>query len=87
MVYVLVALAWPRAAPRTVAVLSLAAAWSVELSQLLHNSWLDALRSTRVGALALGQGFLWSDVACYTLGVAAAWLVDRWQAHESAQAR
>jgi hypothetical protein len=49
----------------------------VELSQLVHTPWLDALRRTRAGALVLGQGFLWSDLACYAAGAAAAVLVDR----------
>jgi len=46
------------------------------VSQLYHAPWLDAVRATRPGALALGQGFLWSDLACYAAGVGAAALID-----------
>jgi len=42
----------------------------IELSQLYHAPWIDALRRTRLGGLVLGFGFLWSDLACYATGVA-----------------
>jgi hypothetical protein len=42
----------------------------VELGQLYHAPWIDALRRTRLGGWALGYGFLWSDLACYATGVA-----------------
>jgi hypothetical protein len=35
-----------------------------------------AVRETRLGALALGQGFLWSDIACYAVGIAVAAVID-----------
>ncbi|MGI4835020.1 MAG: DUF2809 domain-containing protein [Janthinobacterium lividum] len=43
----------------------------IEASQLWQAPWLQALRHTTLGALVLGQGFLWSDLACYALGIAA----------------
>lgn len=48
-----------------------AAAFSlgIELSQLYHTPWLDALRANRLAALVLGQGFLWSDLVCYAVGI------------------
>jgi hypothetical protein len=52
-----------------VAVAALLTAYAVELSQLYHAPWIEAVRNTRLGALALGFGFLWSDIACYTVGV------------------
>jgi hypothetical protein len=42
----------------------------IEVSQLYHTPWLDALRSNNLAALVLGQGFLWSDLVCYALGIA-----------------
>jgi hypothetical protein len=56
---------------------------AVELSQLAHAPWIDALRATRGGALVLGQGFLWSDLACYSLGIALAALLDGWLARRT----
>jgi len=54
-----------------VAGLALAGCFVVELSQLYHAPWIDAVRRTRLGGLVLGYGFLWSDLPCYTAGVAA----------------
>ena len=57
----------------------------IELSQLYHAPWIDAIRRTRLGGLVLGYGFLWSDLACYAVGVVCGafaelligWLKDR----------
>jgi len=48
---------------------SITVAFAVEFSQLWHPEWLDALRRTTLGHLALGIGFEWSDLPCYTLGI------------------
>ncbi|HEX2218433.1 MAG TPA: DUF2809 domain-containing protein [Gemmatimonadales bacterium] len=69
MVFLLAATVWAHAQPRVLAVGALAFSFGVELSQLHRAPWLDALRATRAGALVLGQGFLWSDLLCYTAGV------------------
>ncbi|WP_354578951.1 DUF2809 domain-containing protein [Hymenobacter sp. UYP22] len=60
----------PRQPGRWVANWALLLAFGVEFSQLFHPPWLDALRYTTLGGLVLGRGFLWSDLLCYTLGVA-----------------
>ncbi len=70
MVAWLAALVRPAARTRTIALVALGVAWTVEVSQLWHAPWLDAIRATRLGALVLGQGFLWSDLACYAAGAA-----------------
>ncbi len=49
--------------------LSLLIAFAVEFSQLYHAPWLDSVRRTTFGALVLGWGFLWTDLACYTVGI------------------
>jgi hypothetical protein len=76
MVFWLLAL-WRRtvASPR-LALAALAIAWAVELSQLYRAPWIDAVRATRGGALILGQGFLWSDLMSYVVGVALAAALD-----------
>ncbi len=48
----------------------------VELSQLYRAPFINAIRDTALGALVLGQGFLWSDLVCYAFGVALAALID-----------
>lgn len=76
MVFWGLALVWPRARTATLAGAALGVACVVEGSQLLQMPWLVAVRETRFGALALGQGFVWSDIACYAVGIAAASLLD-----------
>ena len=50
--------------------LAIGTSYAVEVSQLYHAPWIDALRHTTLGGLVLGFGFLWSDMLCYTVGVA-----------------
>ena len=76
MVYWLLAFAMPRAATAKLALYAYAISASVEFSQRYHAPWLDSLRDTRPGALILGQGFLWSDLACYAAGVVLAVGID-----------
>ncbi len=47
----------------------MAFAVAIDLSQLYHAPWIDSIRQTTIGGLILGFGFLWSDLACYALGV------------------
>jgi len=48
---------------------SLLTAYTIEFSQLIRWDWLVSLRSTTIGHLLLGQGFQWTDIAAYTVGV------------------
>lgn len=48
--------------------LNLAFAFLIEISQLWHPVWLDAIRHTLPGGLLLGFGFLWTDLVCYIVG-------------------
>ncbi len=43
--------------------------YAIEISQLYHDPWIDAIRNTRLGGLVLGFGFLWSDLISYTIGI------------------
>lgn len=72
MVVWLLALLRPGMAAMRLGVIALTIAASVEVSQLYQAPWINAVRGTRLGALALGHGFLWSDILCYALGVALA---------------
>lgn len=76
MVFWLCTIAFPRAQTWLLAGLALTIAFAVEFSQLYRAPWLDAVRATSAGALALGQGFLVSDLACYTIGVALGVAID-----------
>jgi hypothetical protein len=53
-----------------VALVALGAAWSVEFFQLYHAPWIDGIRATRLGRLALGSSFNSPDLIAYVLGIA-----------------
>lgn len=76
MVYGLVALLRPQWHASSAALLAAFVAATVELSQLWHQSWLDAFRATPLGVLLLGRFFAWADIVAYFVGISAAAAVD-----------
>lgn len=50
--------------------------FSIEISQLLDLNCLNEIRSTTLGRYILGQGFLWTDLLCYTIGTILAYHFD-----------
>jgi hypothetical protein len=40
-----------------------------EFSQLYHAPWIDSIRSTFIGHIILGSGFMWFDFAAYAIGI------------------
>ncbi len=60
----------PRASTTRVTLLALAFSAAVELSQLYHADWIDRIRATRLGALALGSTWNSPDLLAYALGIA-----------------
>jgi glycopeptide antibiotics resistance protein len=70
MVFIGIGLMATKSSSIRVAIAALVVSCAVELSQLYHASWIDSVRDTLIGGLVLGYGFLWSDIACYTAGVA-----------------
>lgn len=56
--------------------LALVFCFCIEFLQLYRAEWLLAIRRTTLGHYALGQGFLWSDLGYYTLGIVIAFLID-----------
>jgi len=59
-----------------VGITTLVLTYLIEISQLFHPAWLDHLRSVKLFGLILGYGFLWSDLAAYTLGISTGALAD-----------
>lgn len=74
--FLVLGFAFPKAWPGTIALTTLALSFVVEFSQLYQGGWINALRDTRIGALVLGHGFLWSDLLCYTAGCAVGWMSE-----------
>lgn len=68
-VFCLMRIVMPKAGLLKVSLMALAISFAVEFSQLIRWQWLVDLRSTTVGHLALGQGFLWKDLVAYTIGI------------------
>ena len=60
-----------------VAVATLAFSFLVEFQQLVRWEWLVGLRSTTLGHLVLGQGFLWLDLVAYVLGTLLIYLLAK----------
>ena len=52
-----------------VALISLIHSFLVEFSQLIRWSWLLSFRSTFIGHMMLGQGFLWTDLLAMLIGI------------------
>ncbi|MEO6725022.1 MAG: DUF2809 domain-containing protein [Blastocatellia bacterium] len=76
MVFIGIGFLAPRWSGVRVSVTALLFSYAVELSQLYHAPWIDSLRRYRIGGLILGDGFLWSDMLCYTVGIAVGFLAE-----------
>jgi hypothetical protein len=77
MVFLLFGFIFPAKTSLWVALLTLAFSYCIEISQLYHAPWIDALRANRLGGLVLGFGFLWSDLVCYTVGVGFGYVMEK----------
>ncbi|WP_310559648.1 DUF2809 domain-containing protein [Flavobacterium sp.] len=61
------------------AILALHICFAIEFLQLYDAEWMLEIRRTTFGHYALGQGFLWSDLGFYTLGIVIAfWMDSNW---------
>lgn len=59
-----------------IALMAITFSFCIELSQLYHAPWIDAIRGTKLGGLVLGFGFKYSDLTCYSVGVCIGALID-----------
>lgn len=75
-VFVVLALLVPGATSARLAATAFLICALVEWAQRLQWPWLVELRRTRVGALLLGQGFLWADMLAYAVAAFAAGALD-----------
>ena len=57
--------------------LSLLFSYGIEFSQLYQTDWLNQIRSTMLGALILGKGFLTVDLIRYAAGNLIAAVLDK----------
>lgn len=78
MVFFGFAFLFPRCPTRTTASVALLFCFGIEFSQLYHAPWIDAVRATTLGGLVLGFSFVWSDLLCYSVGIAVGVFIDGW---------
>jgi glycopeptide antibiotics resistance protein len=69
LVYLLIRFFWPRWTVWKSAWTAFAVSVAVEVSQLYHAGWIDAIRVTRLGALSIGSVFNAPDIAAYAAGI------------------
>jgi hypothetical protein len=81
---VFLGMAWlgPTRSGIKVAGAALACAYVIEFAQLYQAPWINAIRATTVGHLALGTGFQWLDLLAYALGIGCGLLCDRLYFHK-----
>ena len=77
MIFVGFAFLFYKKRSNNIAIASLVFCYLIEISQLYQADWINAVRHTTLGGLVLGFGFLWSDIVAYTMGVGAAWVLER----------
>lgn len=70
MMFLIIGFLFIRLSFRHIALISLSICYLIEFGQLYTAPWIDKIRNTTLGALVLGRGFLWSDMAAYTIGTA-----------------
>jgi len=68
MFFFIIAFLFPNTTTLFIGIVSLSICVCIEFSQLSNVSWLEHLRGYTLGRLALGRGFLWSDIVCYIIG-------------------
>jgi hypothetical protein len=76
MIYAGVATIFNRWEIKRVIIFALTFCYLIEISQLYHAPWIDTVRSTHLGGLVLGFGFLWSDLLAYSFGVGFGALIE-----------
>ena len=85
MMYYLISFLQPHTKSMHRAVIALVICYIIEAFQLVEAPWATALRTTILGRLVLGSGFLWSDLLAYFIGIVLGFYSDRfWLAKDGA---
>lgn len=69
MVFWLFCIIAPKSKTWKVSLAALLFSFAIEFSQFYHAAWIDSIKETKLGHLALGSGFLFSDLICYLSGI------------------
>lgn len=76
LIFFLIGFIYNRKSVLWIGLAALVSCYVIEVSQLYQADWINLLRETKLGALTLGHGFLWSDLLAYVVGVAAGMAVE-----------
>lgn len=76
LVFLMIGFLLPKYKTHKVAFFALAFSFFIEATQLYHAPWIDSIRQYRLAALILGYDFLWSDLLCYSIGIAVGVFVE-----------
>jgi hypothetical protein len=88
LIFLGVAFWLPARRTATVAGLAVVVCCAVEFSQRYHAAWIDAVRRTWFGRVALGDTFAWGDIAAYLVGIVSGGVIEWavYRAHQTAKA-
>jgi glycopeptide antibiotics resistance protein len=78
MIYFGVRMVWINRSREWAMIVSLMFSWAIECSQIIQTPWLNEVRSTVLGALILGHGFLAMDLLRYAVGILFVYGIDRY---------
>ena len=76
MVFLLFGFFFRTKSTRWVTIAALTFSYCIEISQLYHATWIDAVRANPLGGVILGFSFLWSDLVCYVVGVGLGYVME-----------
>lgn len=76
MMYFIIRTIFLNSSIKIVSALGLLLCYLIEFSQLYKAPWINNIRSTLLGRLVLGQGFLVSDIIAYTVGILSVMLCE-----------
>ncbi len=75
LIFLLIRVIRPSRSVVSSAIAAFGIATAVEVSQLWHAPWIEAIRDVRLGSLILGSHFNWPDIPAYAAGIlVGAWL-------------
>ncbi|MBS7256108.1 ribosomal maturation YjgA family protein [Flavobacterium branchiicola] len=77
MIYLLIRIFLTKQKATPIILLSLILCYGIEFFQLYQAEWIIQLRQTLFGRYVLGQGFLWTDILAYTVGIAFTFLIEK----------
>lgn len=78
MYFFIIGFLFPNMKILKVTFISIGICYAIEILQLYQADWINNIRSTKLGKLTLGSGFLWSDLVSYALGGMTGFILEKW---------